>query len=164
MRRGIITPRALPGARPRTARQRRLACLVVSARLLGAVAPALADERPRPATVSTAPAPPGASESATAGWALVVLSLAAGTAVTLTGLAIDCAEADRGCRRRSSLAIAGGVGVASLGSAIGLSLVQASELRSTTPSGARWQLAPQGERATMQRSAGAMLVLSAELE
>lgn len=156
----MITPRALPGARPRTARQRRLACLVVSARLLGAVAPALADERPRPATVSTAPA----SESATAGWALVVLSLAAGTAVTLTGLAIDCAEADRGCRRRSSLAIAGGVGVASLGSAIGLSLVQASELRSTAPSGARWQLAPHGELATMQRSAGAMLVLSTELD
>lgn len=163
-RRPLPEPRAL-AARWRRAR---VPCLVVTSLLLGAAPPAVADEHvARPATASAAPAPPGASDGSAAGWTLVVLSLAVGTAVTLTGLTIDCAERDRGCQRRSSLAIAGGAGIASIGSAIGLSLVQAAEVRGTAPLGARLLLAPRGEVGAVgafQRTAGAMLVFTMSVD
>jgi len=58
------------------------------------------------------------------GWAVVGGSLLLGSAITIVGLGIDCGRADTECHRKASLAIWGGVGIASVGSICGLTLVQ----------------------------------------
>lgn len=68
---------------------------------------------------------PDEGKDASLGWWIVASSLATGTIVTLHGLGIECAKDDTGCQRRTSLVIAGGFGIASLGSLIGLTIVQA---------------------------------------
>lgn len=58
------------------------------------------------------------------GWALVIPSLLGGGVLTAYGLSIDCGPLDTACHRRASLAIWGGVGVLSLGSAFGLAILE----------------------------------------
>jgi hypothetical protein len=58
------------------------------------------------------------------GWLVLGPSLVAGAACTGYGLLLDCAGADPSCPRRASLAIWGGVGIASLGSLVGMALLQ----------------------------------------
>jgi hypothetical protein len=70
-----------------------------------------------------------ASSSSTAAWTILIASLAVGAATTVYGTTITCAEADARCRRRASLAIWGGVGIASLGSAIALGSMQHDDAR-----------------------------------
>jgi hypothetical protein len=74
---------------------------------------------------------PARAQSAAAethwGWAIVSGSLLVGGALTMLGLQVDCGPADTECHRRASLAIWGGVGVASVGSICGLTLVHWGE-------------------------------------
>jgi hypothetical protein len=65
------------------------------------------------------------------GWAVVVSSVVAGAALTLYGLTIECGDDDVSCQRRASLPIWGGVGVASLGTLIGIRIVQVGREPST---------------------------------
>jgi hypothetical protein len=58
------------------------------------------------------------------GWLVIGPSLVAGAACTGYGLSLDCASTDGACRRKASLAIWGGVGISSLGSLIGLALLE----------------------------------------
>ncbi len=58
------------------------------------------------------------------GWYVILSGWIAGAALTGYGLTIDCAEDDASCQRRASLSIAGGVGVASIGTLIGIRIVQ----------------------------------------
>jgi hypothetical protein len=63
-------------------------------------------------------------------WWIVIPSLALGAVLTGYGLSFDCARADTSCQRSASAAIWGGVGVASLGSLLGVSIVQAGAAQS----------------------------------
>jgi hypothetical protein len=42
---------------------------------------------------------------------------------------VDCRDGDKPCEKRASLAIWGGIGIASLASAIGISVVQSGRVR-----------------------------------
>ena len=79
---------------------------------------------------NAAPPPPSGGS---VGWVVVAASMVAGTVLTVHGLRIECGATDTGCQRKASLAIVGGVGVASLGSLIGLTVVRA-ESRAGGPS------------------------------
>lgn len=92
---------------------------------------ALADGT-RGAAPASSPAPSGPAPSAVSsaprgewGWLLVFPSLAAGGGLLAYGLSIECAEQDTGCQRGAGAALWGGVGLASLGSLLGLAVVQA---------------------------------------
>jgi hypothetical protein len=65
------------------------------------------------------------------GIAIVLASIAAGAALTTYGLTVDCGLSDHACHRRASLPIWGGVGVASVGSIVGLVLLQSPNGSST---------------------------------
>lgn len=88
--------------------------------------PALADGgAPAPPAGGGAPSPQRPEPSGRWGWLLVVPSLAAGAALLAYGLSIECAEHDTGCQRGAGAAIWGSVGIASVGSLLGISIVQA---------------------------------------
>jgi hypothetical protein len=90
-----------------------------------------AEEAPAEENVSAAPAiAPGSPSNPKGqrnpdwGWLVIGPSLVAGAACTGYGLLHDCAGADKSCSRTASLAIWGGVGIASLGSIVGMALLQ----------------------------------------
>ena len=58
------------------------------------------------------------------GYWVVLPSIIAGSTLTAYGLSIDCAPTDTPCHRRAGLAIWGGIGVVSLGSALGIAIVE----------------------------------------
>jgi hypothetical protein len=58
------------------------------------------------------------------GWLVLGSSLVAASASMSYGLSLDCADADRPCQRRASLAIWGSVGIVSLGSVVAIVLLQ----------------------------------------
>jgi hypothetical protein len=74
---------------------------------------------------STAPPArvPSWRKDGTWGWFVVASSVFAGSALTAMGLAIDCEGKSPSCERGSSIAIWGGVGVAAIGSILGLTVV-----------------------------------------
>lgn len=85
----------------------------------------------------SAPAPSGSvsAHHERLGWVILGSSLAgAGTLLSL-GLSVDCVDNDTRCQRRTSLAIMGSLGLASLGSIIGLTLLQ--KARGTSAASAR---------------------------
>ena len=77
-------------------------------------------EDPAPTAATPAPAP---QAGRALGIGVVLASIAAGAAVTIYGLSIDCSEQDHACHRRASLPIFGGVGLAAAGSIVGLTLM-----------------------------------------
>lgn len=88
------------------------------------------------------------------GWLVIAPSLVLGTASLTYGLLQDCAEVDTPCQRRASLAIWGSVGIVSLGSLIGISLMR-SEAASAQAKGASLDLSVELTHAA--RSAGPAL-------
>lgn len=105
------------------------AALVVVPTLLHA-ASALAQSVPAPSaragTSSIASRAGPASVSTGAGLAVIFASIAAGAALTIYGLSIDCEPLDSGCHRRASLPIAGGVGLAATGSLVGFFVIHST--------------------------------------
>jgi hypothetical protein len=95
-----------------------------------AVAPTT-DPAPPGTTPGPSPPEPESKARTTAGVVVIVASLAAGAALTGYGLTIDCAELDHACHRRAAAPIWGGVGVAAVGSLVGLRLIQTSVTRSS---------------------------------
>jgi hypothetical protein len=73
--------------------------------------------------VSNATGASGANDK-TWGWAIVITSIAAGAALTAYGMTRSCPAHDEHCAWESSFFIWGGVGVASAGSIVGLSMVR----------------------------------------
>lgn len=98
---------------------------------LGQSAPpalASAPAAPTASTLAKSQAPStGPSVSTATGLAIVLASIAAGAALTVYGLTIDCGPQDHACHRRASLPIFGGVGVASAGSIFGLVLLPSQD-------------------------------------
>jgi hypothetical protein len=80
---------------------------------------------PRPAHAET----PKATLERQAGVAIVLVSLAAGAALTAYGLGIECGDQDHACHRRASLPIWSGIGVAGAGSVLGLTIMGRAEQR-----------------------------------
>jgi hypothetical protein len=93
-------------------------------------------ERPAVEQPAAEAAPPAASlntvpaHDATAGVVVILASLAAGAALSAYGLTIDCGPSDHACHRRAAAPIWGGVGVAAVGSLVGLRLLEPSLSRS----------------------------------
>lgn len=88
------------------------------------------------------------------GWLVIAPSLVLGTASLTYGLSQDCSEGDTPCQRRASLAIWGSVGIISLGSLIGISLLR-SEAASAQAQGTSLDLSVELTHA--HRSAGPAL-------
>lgn len=63
------------------------------------------------------------------GFIVVASGIVAGGALTTYGLTFDCGDAARACQREASIAIWGGIGIASLSSAIGIAIVQMGRAR-----------------------------------
>jgi hypothetical protein len=81
-------------------------------------------------------------------WWLIIPSLALGATLTGYGLTFDCAQADTSCQRNAGAAIWGGVGVASFGSLLGISILQASTpapAKSGSVASLRLQLTPSSD-------------------
>jgi hypothetical protein len=81
---------------------------------------------------AAAPAPAAPQRSAAATWGVIVVlaSIAAGASLTAYGLTIDCGDDDHACHRRAALPIWGGVGVAAVGTVVGLRVIQSSSTSS----------------------------------
>ena len=97
-------------------------------------------------------------------WWVIIPSLTVGAVLTGYGLSFDCGRADSSCQRSASAAIWGGVGVASFGSLLGVSLVQASTVspaKSGAVAGLKLELVPSSENGYVP--SGARLQLSAAL-
>ena len=97
-------------------------------------------------------------------WWVIIPSLALGALTTGYGLSFDCAQADTACQRSASVAIWGGVGIASFGSLLGVSLIQtttAAPPKSGSVAGLRLELEASSERGYLPR--GAQLQLSGTL-
>ena len=103
-----------------------LLAFVLLASSMGRPARVGAEEAAAPAARAPAHPQHGAVTSPPAlswGWLVIAPSLVAGTACLTYGLSQDCSELDTPCQRRASLAIWGSVGIISLGSLIGISLL-----------------------------------------
>ena len=108
------------------------------------------------------------------GWLVVLPSLAAGAALLGYGLSIDCKQADIDCQRKASLAIWGSVGVASLGSLLGLCIVEKGKSPAPPPGtralgapsqqGVRLELAPTPAAQGLSRPTGALVQLTTTLD
>ena len=108
---------------------RRPSFLAVTSLLLLSHSTAFAQES-APSTAEPTPSTAETATSATPGIVVILASLAAGAALTGYGLTFDCADLDHACHRRAAAPIWGGVGVAAVGSLVGLRLIQTSTTRS----------------------------------
>lgn len=95
---------------------------MVVALALASITPATAHADPPQNTSSTGTS---YTSSTSWGWPLAVLSVATGAVITGASLGIECAPNDLECARWASLGIWSGIGIASLGAAAGLLVVQA---------------------------------------
>lgn len=95
---------------------------------------AAAPPRPQvaPSAAASPPAVPSPPAAATWGVVVILASIATGAALTGYGLTIECSADDHPCHRRAALPIWGGVGVAALGSVVGLRLVKSPSAGSAT--------------------------------
>lgn len=78
---------------------------------------------PAPTVAPAAPAAKPRSSASTWGTVIVISSIAMGAAITSYGLTIDCEDDDLSCHRRAALPIGGGLGVAAVGSLVGLRIM-----------------------------------------
>lgn len=107
---------------------------------LVAVAVAGPDAPVRPAE-TTAPKTPGVARASWTkdgswGWFVTASSLFVGTTLTAVGLALDCNEGSNPCTRGASVAIWGGIGIAAIGSMIGLAVVRNGSEKARAPAAA----------------------------
>lgn len=79
------------------------------------------------------------------GWFVVATSLFVGTGATGFGLGQTCDEGVNSCTRYTSLALWGGLGVAAVGTALGLIVVQAGHSKSRDANFATLNLGPLGD-------------------
>ena len=86
---------------------------------------------PAPTVAPPIPSPhvPSWRQTGSWGWLVVVTSVGLGVATTAYGLTLRCADDDTECRRHTSLAIWGGVGIASVGATFGILIVQIGQAR-----------------------------------
>jgi hypothetical protein len=131
-------------ARDAPSQRRRAVVACVGLTLLLAAEDGLCREPAASARAAAAAAraqPQNASNRPSAvGWTVLIASLAAGAATTAYGLGISCEEADRDCSRHSSLAIWGGIGIASIGSAFALGSMQTDDAPPGTARALRWSV------------------------
>jgi hypothetical protein len=80
---------------------------------------------PLPAPPPPAPPPPRPS-GVTTGWAVAAVSVVLGASITGLSLVASCTPDQRDCARLSSYALWSGVGLASIGSVVGLLMVRAA--------------------------------------
>jgi hypothetical protein len=99
-----------------------------------AEAPGAAASEPAHPSPPTTTSPPIGSWSW--GWLLLGSGIAAGGALTTYGLAQGCSSGDTACERHASIAIWGGLGIASLSSMFGLAIVQSERARARTKTAA----------------------------
>lgn len=90
------------------------------------IAPARAEPPASPTPAPRANAQPSTGEW---GWLVVGSGLLVGGALTGVGLTIDCDDEARACERAASIKIWGGIGIASLATAVGIAIVQAGRTR-----------------------------------
>ena len=100
-----------------------LSIVVAAAMTCCATSVAHADPPPPPPA-----APPRAAQTSgvTTGWAVAGVSVVLGAAISGLSLVTSCSEEQRDCARLSSYALWSGVGLASIGSVVGLLMVRAA--------------------------------------
>jgi len=81
-----------------------------------------------PLATARADPPTNGSPSASTGtgWTVAIASVALGGVITTVGSMVDCSRGDLECARWASLGIWSGIGVASIGSVVGLLMVRAA--------------------------------------
>lgn len=79
------------------------------------------------------------------GWFVVASSIFLGTGITGFGLGQTCEDGVNACTRGTSLALWGGIGLAAVGSAIGLIIVQAGHSKDRNQNFATVNLGPLGD-------------------
>jgi hypothetical protein len=78
------------------------------------------------ATARADPPTNGSGPSSRVGWTVAIVSTAAGGVLTTVGALIDCSRGDFECARWASLGIWSGIGIASVGTIVGLLMVTAA--------------------------------------
>lgn len=107
---------------------------------------AMAKARP---LITPATSPAHWSKDGSLGWFVIASSIFIGAAVTGFGLAQTCPEGVNSCTRSTSLAIWGGIGGATLGTILGLVMVQQGHARQTGQNVSVLRLGPLGEFALL---------------
>ncbi len=99
-------------------------CVTASLLLSGtALAQTTPEADPGPTVAPAAPTAKPRTSASTWGTVVVISSIALGAAITSYGLTIDCGDDDHSCHRRAALPIGGGLGVAAIGSLVGLRIL-----------------------------------------